>query len=228
MDPRELIGDFEEFLRLHFRRYQSGIWTALPLVVNQWNYPTNGKNTVHATPGITGRARQQDGTWKNQPMPVLPDIPVHYLGGGGFFLTHPIAKDDEGIGIFSSRALDGWWQNGGANAPRPDYAETVMHDLSDCMFIPTRMSDKNKLANISQTSTQLRSTDGKSYIEILPGGAGFNWITPDGYVKFDGKNLRVSGNIFWNDKTASTDAAGHKHGSVTTGPDETGTPVPGT
>src|SRR5580704_10644226 len=106
---------------MYILRQQGRIWTALPMVVNTWNYPTKNQNTVHAVSGVMAQALQSNGTWMAQPMPGIPDMPVHYMGGGGFFLTHPIAQGDEGIGIFSARSFDGWWQNGGPQ-PVPDYA----------------------------------------------------------------------------------------------------------
>ena len=195
MYANELIGDFWDAIQELINRKQSRIWTAMPMVVNTWNYPSKGQNTVHATPGIKAQHLQADGTYLAEPMPEIPDMPVHYLGGGGFFFTHPISQGDEGIGIFAARCIDGWWQNGGIQA-RPDYGVTRQHSLSDGLFIPTRLSDKNKLVNISKTSAQLRSIDGKSYWEMLPNGGGHNWVTPGGSMHLDGNgNLTITGEI---------------------------------
>lgn len=231
MEIPEHIGDFEEFLREHFRRYQAGMWTALPMVVNTWNYPSKQQNTVHAVPGVAGLKQNTDGDWVAEPMPECPDMPVHFMGGGDFFFTHPITQGDEGIGIFASRVIDGWWQNGGTNVARPSYGQNFMHEIGDGMFIPTRLSNKNILPSISQTSAQLRSRDGTSYIEMLGAGGGFSFVTPGHYMRFIGSsgNLHVSGNIYWNDNTAATDAAGHKHSSAAgDGGLQTGIVVPGT
>jgi hypothetical protein len=233
MDPRELTADFEEYMRVLFLRHQSGLWTALPVIVDTWNYPVNGQNTVHVAPAIKGVTQNiTDGTHQDIAQVLLQDVPVKFLGGGNFNLTHPIKKGDEGHVIFSSRNINGWWSLGGVQ-PRPQegQARDRMHDLSDGLaFHPAKLSKAAILPAISTTSAQLRSDDGKSYVEMLDNGAGFNFVTPNGYLKFDGAtgNLKVSGNIFWNDKTASTDAAGHKHGSVMTGGNETDIPVAGT
>jgi hypothetical protein len=187
--------DFWVSLNQLIARKISRVWTALPTTVGKWNLPSGGKSTVHATPTIMAQQRQQDGSHKAVPMPEMPDVPVHYAGGGGFYITHPVHQGDEGITIFSARSIDGWWQNGGTQ-PRPDYAVTRNHSLSDGMFIPTRMSDKKKLKDVSQTSLQIRSEDGKSYIEMLPDGGGFNFVTAGGSVKIDGHgNVTATGEI---------------------------------
>jgi Phage protein Gp138 N-terminal domain len=223
--------DFEAVLRVLALRIKSELWTALPGVVNSWNYPTDGQDTVVAVPGVQQMKLEDDGTWMAVPMTPHLDVPVKRFGGGGFHLTHPIAQGDEGILLYAARAIDTFWQNGGSPpAARPSYAPFRMHDLSDAMFIPCRLSDKNVLPAISQTSAQLRSVDGTSYIELLPNGAGMNLVTPGQFVNFKGSDgsLHVSGNIFWNAGSTATDAAGHKHSDVTTGNDQTGAPVPGT
>lgn len=191
----EQIGDLEQTIRLALQQQQSQMWTALPAVVKTWNYPTNGQNTVHCMSGVMSQQLQQDGTWLNKPYPEFMDVPVHYLGGGNFYFTHPIKANDEGILVFASRCIDSWWQNGGQQA-RPSYGANRMHSKSDGMFIPTRLSHANVLPNISKTSSQLRSTDGSSYLEMLDNGGGFNFITPGGFVKIDGNgNLTASGEI---------------------------------
>lgn len=204
-------GDFESLLRALSARIKSEVWTALPGVVNKWNYPSSGMSTVQVTPGVQQMKLDPDsGIWMATPMPAHDDVPVHYLGGGGFYFTHPIGQGDEGILIYSARCIDSWWQQGGVQ-PRPSYGQFRTHDLSDAMFIPTRMSNKNILPSISQTSSQLRSIDGKSYFEFLPDGTGFNWVTPNGYMKLDGSgNLTCSGNIRGFDQTGYVDLL-HTH-----------------
>ena len=160
MDTREQTSDFWEALRVYIDRQQSGIWTALPMIVNVWNYPAKQQSTVNANPAILGKKFDiNTGKFIDEPLPLISDIPVHYPGAGGYVFTHPIKQGDEGIGIFSARAIDGWWQNGGQQ-PRNTGR---MHDLSDCMFIPGLRSQKNILPNINQTSPQLRTEDGTSY-----------------------------------------------------------------
>lgn len=225
MDPRELTRDFEEYLRELIKRHMQRMWTALPVIVNKWDYPTNGKNTVQITPAIMGEQLQDNGTWMAIPMPTLLDVPVHYPGGGSFIMTHPIQENDEGMAIFSTRAIDSWWQNGGQQ-PRPDYAKGRHHDLSDAMFIPGLNSIPKQVSNISTTTTQCRSRDGTQYIEWASGGR-INIVAPG--------NVYVTGSIYATGEITrgyggsdQVDLGQHTHGGVQTGSGNTDKPNAGT
>lgn len=232
----EAMQDLEQYLEAYFYRKQSGIWTSMPGVVNTWNYPNNKQNTVSAVPAVMGYARQSDGTFMATPMPEHLDVPVYYAGGGGFHITHPISQGDEGVLMYQSRCIDGFWQNGATPtkpAAQPDYAIPTeagarMHDLSDPIFVPFKMSDKNKLQSISTTSCQIRSDDGTSYIEMLPNGGGFNFVTSGGRVSIDGNgNLTATGNITAFDGANHVDAH-HVHPNITRGLADSDPPKPGT
>ena len=67
----------------------------------------------------------EDGTELS--FPPLVDCPVIYLGGGGAFLSFPIAKGDPCCVFFSDRSIDEWWQSGRAEVP----SENRAHSLSD-------------------------------------------------------------------------------------------------
>lgn len=59
--------------------------------------------------------------------PVLHDVPVFTLQGGGAALQMPVAAGDQCVVLFSDRNLDAWFQNGVEAAPFNSRA----HDLSD-------------------------------------------------------------------------------------------------
>lgn len=224
----EQIKDLEEFLRVFFRRMQSGLWTMMPAVVNAWNYPNTGKNTVTVVPAVMGQTLQADGTWLAQPMPAHPDVPVHYLGSGGMVLTHPIASGDEGMLLYASRCLDSWWQNGGIQ-PRPDYGTERMHDLSDAIFVPGKISVPNTPTGLSTTTSQLRSVDGAQYIEMAAGGVWNIKGTAVNLIGNDGAtcSLTVTGEITRGYGTSDSVTLGqHEHPTAATG--SPSAPTPGT
>jgi hypothetical protein len=64
--------------------------------------------------------------------------------------------------VFSSRCIDNWWNNGGVQNQR----ELRMHDLSDGFCILGPWSQQTKIDNVSTTTTQLRTSDGKIYAEV--------------------------------------------------------------
>jgi hypothetical protein len=77
-------------------------------------------------------------------------------------MTFPVKDGDEGLVVFASRCIDKWWRDGGVQ----EQTEYRMHDLSDGFAIPGFRSQKRTLDNVSTTAVQLRSDDGKKYVEL--------------------------------------------------------------
>lgn len=59
--------------------------------------------------------------------PLLVDVPVFTLQGGGGAIQFPILPGDQCLLIFSDRNIDAWYQNGQETVPFTNRA----HDLSD-------------------------------------------------------------------------------------------------
>lgn len=78
--------------------------------------------------------------------PLLVDVPVVCLGGGGARLTFPIAAGDGCLVVFSDRDIDAWWATGTTgsipNSPRT-------HNISDGFAIVGLRSKVGALANYS-------------------------------------------------------------------------------
>jgi hypothetical protein len=118
--------------------------------------------TAKAQPGIQRIFAQQGAV----NLPELVDVPVCFPGGGDFVLTFPVRANDECILMFSERAIDFWWQNGGVQLP----AEYRTHDLSDAFAIVGVNSKPRALTGVSTTDVQLRARDGSAFVSIDPGG----------------------------------------------------------
>lgn len=238
MDRRERFYDHEEAMRMLIESEQAGLWTALPAFVNGYD-PVAMTVSVQTT--IRARVRAPDGSMTFVPLPLLEDCPVHFVSGGGFTLTVPIEPGDEGLVVFSSRCIDGWWQLSGVQSP----PEIRMHDLSDGFFIPGFRSQPRKLANISTTTAQLRSDDGTTYVEVQGGGV-VKVVAPTGIILdtpivtvtgvIDVENVNnlpdafaIHGNITTDGEVTSTLSGTHTltqhvHGGVQTGGGNTATP----
>jgi hypothetical protein len=86
--------------------------------------------------------------FRGQPLdyPVLVDVPVVCLGGGGARLTFPIEAGDGCLVLFSDRDIDAWWATGSTgsipNSPRT-------HNLSDGFAIVGLRSKVGALSNYS-------------------------------------------------------------------------------
>lgn len=60
-------------------------------------------------------------------LPVLADVPVFTLQGGGGYLQFPISSGDNCLLLFSDRGLDAWFKTGTEQVP----FDSRCHDLSD-------------------------------------------------------------------------------------------------
>lgn len=208
MDRREQIGDQEEQLRGAMEAHQSGLWTAMPGIIQSFDASAM---TCTVQPAISGRKMEKDGSFSEFRMPVLLDCPVVFPGGGGCILTFPLAAGDECLVVFSSRCIDAWWKLGGIQGP----TRARMHSLSDGFAIPGPRSQPRKVTVSGKT--QLRTNDGATVIEIEPGAVRIKATT----VTVEG-DLTVTGTT----KTASTlNLNTHKHSGVTVGAANTGTPT---
>lgn len=164
MERAERLDDPVEAQRLAAEGQQAQIWTALPGLVTAFD---PAAMTVSIQPAVAGSIRGEGGKATSCQMPLLVDVPVVFPCGGGFTLTHPIRAGDEALVVFSSRCIDGWWQQGQA-APPPDGR---MHDLSDGMAIVGMRSQARKLdPPVDTENVQLRSDDGKTTVTMTPQG----------------------------------------------------------
>lgn len=162
MDYRERITSDADTHAAAINKVQTGLWTALPGIIQTTSLGKDGQLTSTVQPAIMSRVLQPDGSRKDVELPLLVDVPIVYPRGGPYTLTFPLSKDDEVLVIFASRCIDNWWATGGV---QPQH-ELRFHDLSDGFAIPGPFSQKSKIANVSDKTVQLRTNDGKMYAEI--------------------------------------------------------------
>jgi hypothetical protein len=66
-------------------------------------------------------------------LPVIPNVPVCYLGSGGMQVRGPIEVGECGLIVFCDRDIDDWIQDGGPAEPIMRHAR---HALINAIFIP--------------------------------------------------------------------------------------------
>ncbi|MHA2903159.1 Gp138 family membrane-puncturing spike protein [Ralstonia mannitolilytica] len=146
----------------------------MPGIIQSFNA---GAVTATVQLAIKGIVHAPDGTAQFVNMPLLVDVPVHFPRGGGCTLTFPVAKGDECLVVFAARCIDGWWQSGGVQAPM----DPRIHDLSDGFAFVGFFSQATKIGGISTASTQLRSNDGATYIDLNPSTKKVKIVAPGGF-----------------------------------------------
>ncbi len=154
-----------EFLATYTSSLKLTIHTALPAKVVA---STNGGNTV--TVELMVNQVLSDGS--AHVLPPLADVVVQYPSAGGFAVTFPLKKGDEGLVTFAERCIDGWWESGGKSIP----LDSRTHCLSDGFFNAGCSSKPNAISDIRQDAIVMRKRDNSAYFAIDEGGV----ITADG------------------------------------------------
>lgn len=189
------------------------------------------RNTVSVQPAVTLKLGSNDTVSD----PLLEDVPVLSIGGGGFAVRIPLKEGDAGWIMFNdvdiSIFLGAAGQQGGSPSPSAP-ATYRTHDWADAIFIP----DMLRKAAVNEAEAEMlviQSENGD--VRLAMGSEGIS-ITGDVSVEGD---LNVSGNI---EATGTVKAAGniessggdviagsvslktHVHGGVTTGSGSTSVP----
>ena len=129
-------------------------------------------------------------------------------------ITLPIKPGDEVLVVFASRCIDSWWQSGQISPQ----VELRLHDLSDGFAIPGPRSVPKAIMNYNEEAIEVRNEAGTLSVTIDPVAS---LIIMKGNVIVQG-NLAVTGTMSNNGVNVG---ATHRHGGISTGPDNTGTPI---
>ena len=138
------------------KRAQSNVYTALPAKVISFNGHTVSCQVMINRVNANG----QEIT-----IPPLVDVPAQFPHAGGFCITVPIKPGDEGLVVFSSRCIDGWYTSGSQSKP----LDNRINDLSDGFFIVGCNSVPNKIPDFYHDGASMQTDDGSTYIRLTEG-----------------------------------------------------------
>lgn len=159
IDVRERFADETELLETVVDGVLSRLPKAGPVTLAE---DSQDGHTAKLQPTTKAVIRKPDGTTEEVTLPVVPDVPVHFMGGGGITTTYGLKQGNEGFSIPAALGIDGWHQNGGVQSA----GDTRQHAMWDALFIPGVRSDPNKLKGVSQTSTQTRTDDKQTVHDV--------------------------------------------------------------
>lgn len=138
------------------------------------------KQTVTVQIAIQERVRPANGAAQWLDVPPIILVPILIPRGGGYSITLPLKKGDEGLLVFCDTCFDNWWVNGQNNAPPAANVSTASgsqrqlevrrHHVHDCGFIPGMYSQPNTLSNYSADSLQIRTDDGSIVVDVSTAG----------------------------------------------------------
>jgi len=155
----ENLDDQEEASLQMLEGLQAKMWTALPGIVVSADLE---KQTCVVQPSIRGVIMDENNNATSVQLPLLGDVPICFPRAGGFALTVPLSPGDEVLVVFSSRAIDSWWQSGGIGAP----VEARMHSLSDGFAVLAPTSQPKKLNAVQTDGIELRNEARTTYIKL--------------------------------------------------------------
>jgi len=138
------------------------------------------QQTVTVQIAIQERVRPANGAAQWWDVPPIVNVPIVVPRGGGYSITLPLKKGDQGLLVFCDTCFDNWWVNGQQNAP-PAYnvsspsgsqrqLEVRRHHVHDCGFLPGMWSQNNLLSDYATDSLQIRSDDGATSIDVSASG----------------------------------------------------------
>lgn len=222
-----------------FRELMKGVYTCSPGHVLAFD-PTLQRAQVRI-----GLQRVDVTGAVNDPPPIA-DVPVLFLGGTQYSVTHQVNPGDEGLILFSQRCIDGWKQTGGvANNPLSRF-----HAMHDALFIPGFRPLPTRIAGFANDGIRMQSRDGAHHVWIkqsgeiiadngaahvqisaggeinIENGAGHIKLMADGTVNINGAIIHPNGNIVAPNVTfGGISGVDHRHTNVQTGTGTSGGPV---
>lgn len=196
------------------KRAQSNVYTALPAKVLSFNGHTVSCQVMINRVNANG----QEIT-----IPPLVDVPAQFPHAGGFCITVPIKAGDEGLVVFSSRCIDGWYASGDQSKP----LDNRINDLSDGFFIVGCNSVPNKIPDFYNDGASMQTDDGSTYIRLTEGTIYIKGnIEQEGNFNQSGGNTNSTGTITAEDVKTNKgiDLNKHIHVGVQSGNSTTGVP----
>lgn len=191
-----------EVIRRALDAHDARLRVGLPGRIERYDAATK---RADVKPLIMGAYVDSDGDRHAESLPVLTDVPVLFPGGGGFFVTFPVAVGNVCELRFADASLDHWKAKGGEVDPLEDRP----HDLSNAIAIVGLEAPANATP-AHATHAVLGKSDG-ARVELTPGGEVL--LHAGGVVDFVALAAKVESEI-----TAIRDyVAAHTHLVATTG-----------
>jgi hypothetical protein len=215
MENDERLGNYYQWTDARVNRANDKVWTSLPAYVKPGSYnPTKATVTLVSSVKGVQKVFDDQGNYTYEPvtLPEMQDVPVHFPSWGGYSITGPIGDNDGGMVMFSSRNIDGWFQNGTSGTSQAQQLE-FKNQLGDCYFIPGLKSQPQKLNPApATTGVELRSDDGTCKLNFSKNGMTLTF--PGGSFNFDTSgNFWATGEITRGHGTGDSVTVGqHTHG----------------
>lgn len=156
-----------DVLEAHREALQRNLHTGMPAVVVSYN-PTAKtaavKPTCQQPVKVTGENPSDEQGFTYVELPTIPDVPVAFPSGGGFYVCFPLQPGDSVFLVFSETPMGEWLLNGVTGAKPLD---TRRHSLGYPIAIPGgARPDSKAIADSSATDLIVGKDGTDSQIKI--------------------------------------------------------------
>jgi len=158
MDREELDIAFAKIIDTHLRSLN----ICMPAQVTAFDKATQ---TVSVQPCFQRLYADAD---EPENMPIIEDVPVHYIGSGKFWATHDVAVDSYVLLMFAQRSLATWIDKGGVVDPELNH----IFNESDAIAIPGINPAPGYIPDAETSFPEgfsITDRDGNHYIQIVEG-----------------------------------------------------------
>jgi len=97
---------------------------------------------------------------------VITNVPIKFPGGGGYFISFPLAEGDGVELTFHDRSIDDWMEKGGV----VEVSDQRMHHLSDASAYPGLRAKPNALTS-AHAQNLVIGKDGDASLQIVIDGS---------------------------------------------------------
>lgn len=108
-----------------------GLSVAMPATIVSYTAATQ---VAKVKPLLKRAVVGEDGTTIQEELPEIPQVPVMFPRGGGYFLTFPLLPGDMVMLVFMDKSIDTFMISAGNVAM--DQVDLRMHHLTDAVAIP--------------------------------------------------------------------------------------------
>lgn len=138
------------------------VHVAMPGRVKSYDRETQ---TAEVIPVIKNAAPMRDGSTELEELPVLPNVPVKWPRGGGYYMHFPLAPGDHVLLIFCEAAIAQWRETGEVSPP----GDLRRHSLSYPYAVPGVAPDAEAFSDAPESEALMAVGSGGSLRVSEPG-----------------------------------------------------------
>lgn len=160
--------DWQELLQAHGDAVRESVRVSLPALVKSYDH---AKQTAEVEIAVREPVVDEEGTVATEALPLISDVPVLWLGGGGFHVHLPLGEGDHVLLVFSDLATGVWRSSGQQSDP----GDLRRHHLSYCFAIPCVRPDSAPIPGVDGSNAFVVAPSGKT-VTVAKSGASSDFV----------------------------------------------------